>query len=67
MIPKDNVVVPIIQEFYASLRDQESRNIEGRTWDMVLVWGKKVRLPLKLFVTFIMLHTMRMISLMKLI
>ncbi|MBA0553934.1 hypothetical protein Golob_013073, partial [Gossypium lobatum] len=34
MIPKNNVVVPIIQEFYASLHDQESRNIEGRMWDM---------------------------------
>ncbi|MBA0681846.1 hypothetical protein Goari_023619 [Gossypium aridum] len=42
MILKDTVVVPIIQEFYASLRDQESRNTKGCMWDMVLVLGKKV-------------------------
>ncbi|KAK5842570.1 hypothetical protein PVK06_004943 [Gossypium arboreum] len=42
-ISKDNVVVPIIQKFYASLRDQKSRNTKGRIWDMVLVWEKEVQ------------------------
>ncbi|MBA0788595.1 hypothetical protein Gotri_028083 [Gossypium trilobum] len=31
MIPKDSAVVPVVQEFYASLWDQESRKVEGRT------------------------------------
>ncbi|MBA0699214.1 hypothetical protein Goari_000869, partial [Gossypium aridum] len=43
MIPKENVMVPIVQEFYASLRDHESRNTEGCMWDMVLVQGKEMR------------------------
>ncbi|KAH1121907.1 hypothetical protein J1N35_005067 [Gossypium stocksii] len=43
MIPKENDVVPIVQEFYASLQDHDSRNTEGRIWDMVLVRGKEVQ------------------------
>ncbi|KAK5771871.1 hypothetical protein PVK06_048125 [Gossypium arboreum] len=43
MFPKKNVVVPIVQDFYASLRDHKSRNTEGCMWDMVLVRGKKVQ------------------------
>ncbi|MFQ6624184.1 hypothetical protein Gotur_003343, partial [Gossypium turneri] len=42
MILKDNVVVSIVQEFYASLWDQESRNIECHMWDIVPVRGKEV-------------------------
>ncbi|MBA0696460.1 hypothetical protein Goari_003011 [Gossypium aridum] len=33
MISKDIVVVFVIQEFYASLRDQESRSSEGHMWE----------------------------------
>ncbi|MBA0880967.1 hypothetical protein Goshw_011411, partial [Gossypium schwendimanii] len=51
-IPKDNVVVPIIKEFYASLQDQESRNIERHMWDMVLVWGKEVRVTPRIICYF---------------
>ncbi|MBA0879828.1 hypothetical protein Goshw_029635, partial [Gossypium schwendimanii] len=43
MILKENVVVPMAQEFYVSLRDHESRNTKGRMWDMVLVRGQKVQ------------------------
>ncbi|MBA0761181.1 hypothetical protein Gotri_023862 [Gossypium trilobum] len=42
MIPKDSVVVPVVHEFYATLRDQESRNTEGHIWDIVLVRRKNV-------------------------
>ncbi|MBA0681847.1 hypothetical protein Goari_023620, partial [Gossypium aridum] len=52
MIPKDNVVVPVVQEFYTSLRDEESRNTEGRIWDMVLVWGKEVRVTPRIICDF---------------
>ncbi|MBA0686983.1 hypothetical protein Goari_014546, partial [Gossypium aridum] len=48
MILKENAVAPIIQEFYASLWDQEFRNTEGHMWDMVLVRGKEVRLSLQI-------------------
>ncbi|MBA0568688.1 hypothetical protein Golob_006161, partial [Gossypium lobatum] len=41
-IPKDNVGVSFVQEFYASLRDQESRNTVGHMWDIVLVRRKEV-------------------------
>ncbi|MBA0634776.1 hypothetical protein Godav_024402 [Gossypium davidsonii] len=34
-IPKNHAVVLVVQEFYASLRDQESRNSEGQLWDIV--------------------------------
>ncbi|MBA0766831.1 hypothetical protein Gotri_015833 [Gossypium trilobum] len=36
MIPKDNVVVPVVQEFYASLRDQEFGNTEGHMWELYI-------------------------------
>ncbi|MBA0788745.1 hypothetical protein Gotri_027985 [Gossypium trilobum] len=52
MIPKENVVVPIVQKFYASLQDQESRNIEGLMWDMVLVRGKEVRVTPRIICNF---------------
>ncbi|MBA0766830.1 hypothetical protein Gotri_015833 [Gossypium trilobum] len=42
MIPKDNVVVPVVQEFYASLRDQEFGNTEGHMWELVPVRGMEV-------------------------
>ncbi|MBA0839369.1 hypothetical protein Goarm_005105 [Gossypium armourianum] len=47
MIPKDNVVVPVVQEFYTSLRDQESRNTEGCMWDMASVSMTSTEHPLK--------------------
>ncbi|MBA0781903.1 hypothetical protein Gotri_002784 [Gossypium trilobum] len=43
VIPKDSVVVPVVQEFYASLKDQESRRLEGTTWETISIQGKKVR------------------------
>ncbi|MBA0759660.1 hypothetical protein Gotri_022512 [Gossypium trilobum] len=42
-IPKDKDVFPFVQEFYASLRDLESRNTEGHMGDIVPVRGKEVR------------------------
>ncbi|KAH1032019.1 hypothetical protein J1N35_044193 [Gossypium stocksii] len=45
-------MVPIIQEFYASLWDRESRNTEGCMWDMVLVQGKEVRVTTRIFRDF---------------
>ncbi|MBA0805058.1 hypothetical protein Gohar_004603 [Gossypium harknessii] len=29
-------MVPILQEFYASLQDEESRKVDGRTWETIL-------------------------------
>ncbi|MBA0618478.1 hypothetical protein Godav_027817, partial [Gossypium davidsonii] len=46
IITKDFVVVLIVQEFYAFLRDQESRGTEGVTWETVPVQGKDVRFTL---------------------
>ncbi|KAG8473207.1 hypothetical protein CXB51_035129 [Gossypium anomalum] len=51
-ILKDNVVVPVVQEFYASLRDQESRNIEGHIWDTVPVRGKEVQVSPRIICDF---------------
>ncbi|KAK5843136.1 hypothetical protein PVK06_005578 [Gossypium arboreum] len=42
-IPKDIVVVLVVQGFYASLRDQESKSIESHMWETVPVQGKEVR------------------------
>ncbi|MBA0781709.1 hypothetical protein Gotri_002602 [Gossypium trilobum] len=36
-IPNYNVVVPVVQEFYASLWDQLFRNTEDHMWDIVRV------------------------------
>ncbi|MBA0614665.1 hypothetical protein Godav_014931 [Gossypium davidsonii] len=36
MIPKDNVVVPVVQEFYASLQDQEFGNTEDIDMDNII-------------------------------
>ncbi|MBA0791406.1 hypothetical protein Gohar_015985 [Gossypium harknessii] len=33
MILKDIAVVPVVQEFYASLRDQASRSTKGHIWE----------------------------------
>ncbi|MBA0620499.1 hypothetical protein Godav_006206 [Gossypium davidsonii] len=44
MIPKDFAMVLIVQEFYASLQDDESRKVEGRTWETILVRGKEVQI-----------------------
>ncbi|MBA0763651.1 hypothetical protein Gotri_013077, partial [Gossypium trilobum] len=33
MIPKDSIVVHMVQEFYASLWDQESRKAKRRSWE----------------------------------
>ncbi|MBA0761311.1 hypothetical protein Gotri_023981 [Gossypium trilobum] len=52
MIPKDIFVVLVVQEFYASLRDQESRNNEGHMWETVLVRGKEVRITSQFFCDF---------------
>ncbi|MBA0761458.1 hypothetical protein Gotri_024106 [Gossypium trilobum] len=52
MILKDNVVVSIVQEFYASLWDQESRNIECHMWDIVLVRWKEVRVTPRIIYDF---------------
>ncbi|MFQ6661155.1 hypothetical protein Gotur_029402 [Gossypium turneri] len=46
-IPKDFAMVPILQEFYASLQDEESRKVDGRTWETILVYkyGQHYKLP----------------------
>ncbi|MBA0879255.1 hypothetical protein Goshw_030196 [Gossypium schwendimanii] len=36
-IPKDNAVVPIVQEFYTFLWDHEFGTTECHIWDTVLV------------------------------
>ncbi|MBA0566774.1 hypothetical protein Golob_011559 [Gossypium lobatum] len=41
LIPKDVVVVPVVQEFYTSLWDQGFRNTKGHMWDTVLMRGKE--------------------------
>ncbi|MFQ6640956.1 hypothetical protein Gotur_014547, partial [Gossypium turneri] len=51
-ILKDSDVVSIVQEFYASLRDNESRNIEGHMWEMVPVQGKEVRVTPRIICYF---------------
>ncbi|MBA0871813.1 hypothetical protein Goshw_030342 [Gossypium schwendimanii] len=43
MIPTDSVVVLLVQEFYASLQDQEFRSTEGNMWESLFVRGKKAR------------------------
>ncbi|MBA0710916.1 hypothetical protein Golax_010168 [Gossypium laxum] len=42
LIPKENVVIPIVQEFYVPLRDEETRRPHSVRWEMVTVWGKDV-------------------------
>ncbi|MBA0798047.1 hypothetical protein Gohar_008684 [Gossypium harknessii] len=42
LIPKENVVIPIVQEFYIALRDEETRRPHSVRWEMVTVWGKDV-------------------------
>ncbi|MBA0789647.1 hypothetical protein Gotri_028142 [Gossypium trilobum] len=51
-VPKDIVVVLVIQEFYASLLDQESRNTEGHMWEIVLVCGKEVQVTPQIICDF---------------
>ncbi|MBA0697825.1 hypothetical protein Goari_021349, partial [Gossypium aridum] len=50
--PKREWRGPIVQEFYASLRDRESRNTKGCMWDMVLVRGKEVRVTPRIIYDF---------------
>ncbi|MFQ6649944.1 hypothetical protein Gotur_023121 [Gossypium turneri] len=42
-IPKNNVVVPFVQEFYASLQDQEFRNAESHMWELAPVRREEVQ------------------------
>ncbi|MBA0789315.1 hypothetical protein Gotri_026034 [Gossypium trilobum] len=53
MIQKDNVVVSIVQEFYASLRHYKSRNTEGHMWDIVPERGKEVRVTPQIIYDFL--------------
>ncbi|MBA0613272.1 hypothetical protein Godav_013742 [Gossypium davidsonii] len=43
IISKGIAVVPIVQEFYASLLDHESRNNDDHIWDTAFVRGIKVK------------------------
>ncbi|MBA0797970.1 hypothetical protein Gohar_008612 [Gossypium harknessii] len=43
VIPKEPAVVPVVQEFYASFRDQESRRPYDIVWETITVSGKEVR------------------------
>ncbi|MBA0838033.1 hypothetical protein Goarm_010131, partial [Gossypium armourianum] len=36
-VPKENIVIPLVQEFYAALRDEETRRPFGVMWKMVTV------------------------------
>ncbi|MFQ6640749.1 hypothetical protein Gotur_015265 [Gossypium turneri] len=45
--PKTLSVVPVVQELYASLRDQESGKAECHTWKMIHVRGKEVGITLR--------------------
>ncbi|MBA0729387.1 hypothetical protein Golax_020570 [Gossypium laxum] len=39
---KENIIIPIVQEFYASFRDQESRRpFDNEIWENVTINGKK--------------------------
>ncbi|MBA0662357.1 hypothetical protein Goklo_006490, partial [Gossypium klotzschianum] len=51
-IPNDNVVVPAVQEFYASLWDQFFSNTEGHIWDIVRVRGKEMRVTSRIISDF---------------
>ncbi|MBA0585656.1 hypothetical protein Gorai_016424 [Gossypium raimondii] len=42
LIPKENVVIPIVQEFYVALRDEETKRPHSVRWESVTVWGKDV-------------------------
>lgn len=37
-------MVPVVQEFYASLWDQKFKRTEGYTWETIIVKGKDVRI-----------------------
>ncbi|MBA0791072.1 hypothetical protein Gohar_015672 [Gossypium harknessii] len=39
--PKENTVIPVVQEFYASFRDQEMRKMQGEIWDTITVRGEE--------------------------
>ncbi|KAH1113990.1 hypothetical protein J1N35_007368, partial [Gossypium stocksii] len=47
-----SVVVLVVHEFYATLRDQESGNTEGHIWDIVPVQGKEVHLTPRIIYDF---------------
>ncbi|MBA0726540.1 hypothetical protein Golax_002363, partial [Gossypium laxum] len=42
-ILKDNDEVPVVQEIYASLKDEEFRTTEDHMWEIIYVRGKEVR------------------------
>ncbi|MBA0791102.1 hypothetical protein Gohar_015701 [Gossypium harknessii] len=44
VIPKDSNVVLVVQEFYASLQDQESKRIECAMWETIPVRWKEVKI-----------------------
>lgn len=45
MTPKENIVIPVVQEFYASFKDQEMRN--AAIWETITVQGKQVHVTPK--------------------
>ncbi|MBA0679712.1 hypothetical protein Goari_011467 [Gossypium aridum] len=47
--PKDSTIVLVVQEFYASFRDQESRRPEGANWETIRYEGKRCSSPLEQF------------------
>ncbi|MBA0755156.1 hypothetical protein Gogos_020471 [Gossypium gossypioides] len=50
--PKDSVVVSVVQEFYASFRDEESRRPKGAKWERIPVRGKEVLVTLRAICEF---------------
>ncbi|MBA0730646.1 hypothetical protein Golax_026020 [Gossypium laxum] len=51
-IHKDITRVLVVQEFYASLQDHETRNTEGHLWESILVRGKEVRVTPRIICDF---------------
>ncbi|KAK5770927.1 hypothetical protein PVK06_047091 [Gossypium arboreum] len=48
--PKENAVIPIVQEFYAIFRDQETRRLYAAIWETIIERRKEEHSP---FVKFI--------------
>ncbi|MBA0786824.1 hypothetical protein Gotri_006836 [Gossypium trilobum] len=42
MTSKEKEIIPVVQEFYTSLRDQEARRPYEAIWETILVRGKEV-------------------------
>ncbi|MBA0723473.1 hypothetical protein Golax_004050, partial [Gossypium laxum] len=40
-------VILVVQEFYASFRDQETRKRQGESWDTVTLRGEEVLITLR--------------------